>query len=246
MDRAVGKIRDAIRELGIRDDTLLWYCSDNGGLMRESTGGRGKKGDIYEGGLRVPAIIEWPSVVGKPRITQALTNTSDIYPTLLEITGAQVGKEAPLDGMSLLSLIKGENDKGFTRPGGMGFWDHPTGGISTPSAQWMKELLEAQGKGSEPDDPAKLRLDAGVIKGGYPTTSFPGHSAWNDGEWKLHRIEKKGGVAKFELYHLSEDPMEKTDLSEAEGERLKRMKTELEAWLLSVVKSLNGADYPSL
>ncbi len=96
----------------------------------------------------------------------------------------------------------------------MGFWDYPAGGISTPSAAWMKELLDAQAKGAEPDDPEKLRLDAGKIKGGYPTDSFPGHAAWLDGDWKLHRIEKKGKAATFELYQLSSDPMEETDLAQ--------------------------------
>ncbi len=82
MDRAFGKLRTAIRSLPSYENTILWYCSDNGGLPRiGATGGRGNKADIYEGGLRVPAILEWPAVIRKPRITKFTANTSDIIPT---------------------------------------------------------------------------------------------------------------------------------------------------------------------
>ena len=61
MDRAVGKLRKGIADLGLRDNTIFWYCSDNGGLRPESSGGRARKGRVFEGGLRVPAILEWPA-----------------------------------------------------------------------------------------------------------------------------------------------------------------------------------------
>ena len=64
MDRAFGKLRSALKQLDSYDNTILWYCSDNGGLPRiGSTGGRGNKGQIYEGGLKVPALIEWPAKI---------------------------------------------------------------------------------------------------------------------------------------------------------------------------------------
>ncbi len=67
LDRAVGKLRKELRALGIQNDTIFWYCSDNGGLPGVgSTGGRGNKGNVYEGGLRVPAILEWPARIVKP------------------------------------------------------------------------------------------------------------------------------------------------------------------------------------
>ena len=67
MDHAMGKLRQELKNLGIRNNTLLWYCSDNGGLPKVgATGGRGHKTDIYEGGLRVPAIIEWPAKYHNP------------------------------------------------------------------------------------------------------------------------------------------------------------------------------------
>lgn len=70
MDRAVGYLREQLRELGIAEDTLLWYTSDNGALPEGSTGGlSGRKGNLREGGIRVPAILEWPARVPSPRAT---------------------------------------------------------------------------------------------------------------------------------------------------------------------------------
>ena len=72
MDRAFGKLRRSIGELGIREKTILWYCSDNGALPKVgSTGGhRGNKGKVYEGGLLVPALLEWPEKITKARSIQ--------------------------------------------------------------------------------------------------------------------------------------------------------------------------------
>jgi len=239
MDRAFGKLRRELRTLGLRDNTLLWYCSDNGGLPNVgSTGGRGRKGQIYEGGLRVPAILEWPACIPGHRVTDVPCNTSDIYPTLLEIAGVRMAKQPPLDGISLVPLLEDKMDR---RAQPMGFWDHPTGGIRTPSKEWMASLLEAQQAGKEVDDPARLRLEAGQIDKQYPEDRFPGHSAWLDWPWKLHRIERD--TVKFELYNLVDDPRESGDLFGTQPARSGAMKTQLETWLASVVRSLNGEDY---
>jgi len=79
LDRAMGKLRQELRTLDIHQNTVLWYCSDNGGLPNLSvTGGRKHKGSIYEGGLRVPAIIEWPARWPTPRTTDLPASTVDI------------------------------------------------------------------------------------------------------------------------------------------------------------------------
>jgi arylsulfatase A-like enzyme len=119
LDRAVGKLRRELRTLGIHENTILWYCSDNGGLPRIGvTGGRGNKGAIYEGGLRVPGMLEWPARIPTPRRTNLPSNTSDIYPTLLEIAGVRSPDGRPIDGVSLVRLIHGEmaSRKGKTSP----------------------------------------------------------------------------------------------------------------------------------
>ncbi|MFW6164165.1 MAG: sulfatase-like hydrolase/transferase, partial [Planctomycetota bacterium] len=241
MDYAFGKLRKALRTLGIHDNTILWYCSDNGGLDAKTSGGRGRKGSIYEGGLRVPGILEWPARIPGHRVTDVPCNTSDIYPTLLDLLGVQMPGQPPLDGISLVPLIKG---KMKSRPAAMGFWSHPTGGISTPSAKWMAELLKAQKAGKEPGHKERLRLDAGEIKKQYPTDTFPGHAAWLDWPWKLHRRQGKGGGRpRLELYNLADDPGEKKNLADQQPDRVKTLRAALEDWLASVVHSLNGKDY---
>ncbi len=240
IDRAVGKLRESLRELKVAENTLFWYCSDNGGLPNLGvTGGRGHKGSVYEGGLRVPGVIEWPARVKQHRVTNFPANTNDIYPTLLQVAGVEIDRQPVLDGESLLKVIDGEEQE-RTRP--MGFWDYPAGGIRTPSDAWMRELLAAQQQGDEVGDPSRLRRDAGKIKKQYPTDAFPGHSAWTDWPWKLHRIEQQNRV-RIELYDLSADPDEKHNLAEQEPRRAERMRQDLQTWLTSVVESLNGADY---
>ena len=239
MDSAFGKLRKEIKTLGIRENTILWYCSDNGGLRNVgSTGGRGNKGQIYEGGLRVPAMFEWPARIPNPMISDIPCNTSDIYPTLLEIVGVRMKNQPHLDGVSLVQLINGKMN---ARPKPMGFWDYPVPGIGTPSKKLMLELLEVQKTGGEVDK-SRLRPGAGTIKQ-YPEDNLSGHAAWLDWPWKLHRIQGKTGDVKFELYNLNEDPEEQINLINQYSERVGIMKTELENWQLSVVSSLNGRDY---
>jgi arylsulfatase A-like enzyme len=241
MDRAFGKLRGALPKLGIRENTILWYCSDNGALKVGSTGGhRGNKGQIYEGGLLVPAILEWPAVIKSPRATGVRSNTSDIYPTLLDVAGVTLPNQPPLDGVTLQPLIKGSST---ARAKPMGFWDFPIRGISTPSKTWMAELLAAQRAGHEPKDQARLRLDAATIDKTYSEKDARGHSAWIDGDWKLHRIAGNNGAARFELYNLATDPREKSNVAGDETQRVAAMKDALAAWQDSVIASLNGADY---
>tara|TARA_R110002096_G_scaffold371455_11_gene564891 strand:+ start:2291 stop:3691 length:1401 start_codon:yes stop_codon:yes gene_type:complete len=112
MDRSMGALRSGLREMGIADDTVLWFNSDNGGLSgfgKDTVGGlRGFKNTMYEGGLRVPGIIEWPSVI-KPRITNYPAGTVDIFPTLVDIVGLPESVMLqPIDGVSIRPLFDGE------------------------------------------------------------------------------------------------------------------------------------------
>ncbi len=113
MDRSIGSLRGRLRELEIADDTMLVFCSDNGGLPKitpDTTGGlRGNKGTIFEGGLRVPAIIEWPRVIDQPRVTSFPACTTDLFPTVAEIVGiASSEMVSPVDGISLRGLFDQE------------------------------------------------------------------------------------------------------------------------------------------
>jgi len=242
MDRAFGKLRQELKTLGINKNTILWYCSDNGGQTKEysSTGGRGQKGQIYEGGLRVPAILEWPARIPEHRITNVPCNTSDFYPTLLEIAGVTIEDQPPLDGISLLPLIDNKTEKRATP---MGFWQYPESGQVVRSAALMAELLNEQETGVTTVDTSKLALNAGKINVRYPTEIFPGHSAWLDWPYKLHRVNDGDGEVVLELYNLEKDPEETTNLFKENPEITASMKNELEKWLVSVINSLNGNDY---
>lgn len=243
MDRAFGRLRSALRELDVREETVLWYCSDNGALPKVgSTGGRrGFKGQIYEGGLAVPSLLEWPAVFKEPKVVKAPCVTSDIYPTVLGIAGVTMANQPPLDGIDLMPLLTGQVSR-RSRP--IGFWDAGVKGIGTPSKAWMDELLAAQKQGEEPEDPARIRPDAGKIEPPQSLSEFPGHSAWLDWPWKLHRIEnKRTHDVTWELYNLASDPDESTVLLAEQPERVPEMQGSLEKWLESVVRSLNGEDF---
>ena len=116
MDRSIGTLRAGLRELGIGSNTLVWFTSDNGGLPRiepETVGGlRGFKGSVYEGGIRVPAIIEWPDRIPAPLVTEFPAVTMDIFPTLAAIAGVpEEARLQPQDGTSLLSVLDGTEQR---------------------------------------------------------------------------------------------------------------------------------------
>lgn len=240
LDQQVGRLRRALRDMDMAENTIVWYCSDNGGLVKETSGGREKKGSIYEGGLRVPGIIEWPAKKLKGR-TSVPVATFDIYPTLLALAGVELYAPHPLDGMDVSGIISGAVTE---RKKPMGFWHQLQGGQSTRSDQIQKAIMEKQQAGAPlPHDAVRMRKDVDEFPQ-FPEETTTGHAAWTDWPWKLHRI--KG--TKFELYNLSDDPMEKTDLSKdpTQAQRVKQMQQELDTWMRSVIRSINGKDYQDL
>ena len=236
LDEQVGRLRAALREIGIAENTLFFYCSDNGGLAAETSGGRAKKGSIYEGGLRVPAILEWPARY-KPTTIDTPAYTSDLYPTLVAIAGAKLPHQPRLDGIDFRPILNGQQ---ASRPP-MGFWHGHTGGQSTWSDRIIKALKEAEDAGQP--NPLPNRFLKNVEE--FPTfgdDSLRGHAAWNAWPWKLHRIQK-GEKVTFELYNLAEDGMERNDRKAMEPNRVAVMKTQLETWQRSVLASWSGEDY---
>ncbi|MGH9340428.1 MAG: sulfatase family protein [Acidobacteriota bacterium] len=243
MDRALGHLRSRLRELGIADNTLLWYTSDNGAIPLGSTGGlSGRKGDLWEGGIRVPAIIDWPARIPQPRASDFPAHSSDIYPTVLEIAGITLPSQPRLDGISLLPVIEGTLQ---ARPQPMGFWVYPAQGQPVGSSRLLEELAREQSSGDVAPAEERPPLRTGRLTKRYPRTELPGHSAWIDGDYKLHRIPEEGGF-KYALFNLSADPKESNDLAEEESSRAEKMKAELKAWQESVIDSLKGEDYRPL
>ncbi len=116
MDLAVGKVLQSLKELGLDDNTIVFFTSDNGGLSTSEGSPtsnlplRGGKGWLYEGGIREPYLIKWPGVT-QPGSTSGVPVTStDYYPTILDIAGVPPRPEQHQDGVSLVPILKGTGD----------------------------------------------------------------------------------------------------------------------------------------
>ena len=240
LDQQLGRLRRELRRLGIAENTILWYCSDNGGLVESSSGGRKRKGSVYEGGLRIPGIIEWPARRLRGR-SGVPAWTCDIYPTLLSMANVARVRPHPIDGVDLSEILRGKVNQ---RHQPMGFWHPIQGGQATWSDRILKAIMEKQQSGAPlPHHPERMRKDVDEFPQ-FPEGTANGHAAWNDWPWKLHRINGET----YELYNLADDPMESQDRSgdPEQTQRLNVMKTELKGWMRSVVRSLNGRDYRDL
>jgi len=119
MDAQVGRLRAELRRLGIADNTLLVFTSDNGPKIDYGSTGPypGKKGRLSEGGNRVPCLIEWPAVVKKPFVSEAAMVSTDFYPTFLAAAGIKsFGPERTLDGENMLPVLTGDGTHRRTEP----------------------------------------------------------------------------------------------------------------------------------
>ena len=108
MDDAIGRIIGALRQHGFGDDnTLVFFASDNGGILEWSSSGnfRAGKGRLYQGGLRSPAVISWPGKLPGGTVVRQPLHIVDLYPTLLGLAGASLKQPLPLDGLDAWPTI---------------------------------------------------------------------------------------------------------------------------------------------
>jgi arylsulfatase A-like enzyme len=109
MDRQVGRVVDALTAAQIAGNTIVIFTSDNGGERFADTWPfTGKKSELLEGGLRIPAIVRWPAQIRPGRVSDQVMMTMDWLPTLLEAAGTQPDAAFPSDGMSLLAALTGD------------------------------------------------------------------------------------------------------------------------------------------
>lgn len=113
LDNSIGLLRTELENMELAENTLVWFNSDNGGLPeggKEGVGGlRAYKGSVYEGGLRVPCVIEWPKYIEGGQVSTYPASTMDIFPTLaamLDLPNEVMTK--PIDGNSIFHVFKGE------------------------------------------------------------------------------------------------------------------------------------------
>jgi uncharacterized sulfatase len=115
LDTSIGRILDRLDALGLAENTIVVFTSDNGGLRQiytkvgeiVSTNAplRDEKGTVYEGGIRVPMIVRWPGVVKPGTLCKEPTTTADLLSTFCEMAGADL-PDQPIDGTSMVSLLK--------------------------------------------------------------------------------------------------------------------------------------------
>jgi arylsulfatase A-like enzyme len=243
MDRAIGLLRRHLSESDLRDNTLLFYCGDNGTSPDASLGTphRGTKATVYEGGILVPGLIEWPARVSKPRSTRFRASTSDLLPTLAALIGQPLPNR-PLDGMNLTPVLDGNLAE---RPTALHFWEYNT-----------SALLKS---GPKPYiDPALQQGTTPLVKkmAGKATRAFTNHHqpaiteadhlgprSIIEGSLKLVVHEQKSGGARVELFDLDKDPAEKNSLASDRPEIVEKLQQHLRQWQDGVLKSLCGADY---
>lgn len=205
MDDAFGQLDAALKELGLRDDTWLFFTSDNGPAITRmhphgSTGGlREKKGHLYEGGIRVPGILRWPGRMKAGSVSREPVCGVDVLPTLCELAGIQVPQDRALDGASMLPILKG---KVIER--------------KTP-LYWQFNMART--------DP-KVAMRSGDYK---ILATLTGPELKPGGDIKAAEQQAIGQAEpdNFQLYNLSQDAAEKTDLARQQPEKLAELAGQL-------------------
>ena len=111
-DQGVGRILNKLDELDLAENTIVFFFSDNGGVKNITSNQplRGGKGMLYEGGIREPMVVRWPGVVKPGTTSDTPIIGIDLYPTILEMTGAPTPDGKLLDGESIVPILKGRKD----------------------------------------------------------------------------------------------------------------------------------------
>lgn len=244
MDRAIGKLREYLKNSNLKENTLVWYCGDNGTPGEANRTGmtlRGQKGNLYEGGVRVPGVLEWPSVIKQAASTSAVAVTSDILPTLAEIAGQPL-PDRPLDGISLLPFF---NEPAAQRPKSLCFWEFNTDEVFGKTPQpYIDPVLQ------EGTSPLVKKLGGKYTRdflnfkySRISENDFTGQRTILKDQYKLMVEGQTPNADGIELYDIRNDPAEQKNLAGAYPEIVQQMQAELRTWQESVLNSLLGADY---
>lgn len=234
LDRGIERVLAALDEHGLRDNTLVVFCSDNGpqfgladgySLDRFNCGLRGAKGLVFEGGIRVPALIRWPDGLGGDRDYDGLLHSCDWLPTICGALGVPPPRDVAIDGTDLWPHLRdGDPCNGPPR-----FW------------QWNRYAPVAQCNAAMRDGDWKLV---------YP--ALPEAMVVHDLEWlsvSMYQPEYfiSNGIlderpadrvvpaaARPLLFNLRADPLEQHDLASTHPDRAHRMAGAIETWFEEV------------
>ncbi|HVK02318.1 MAG TPA: sulfatase, partial [Armatimonadaceae bacterium] len=201
LDEGVGRILSTLDRLKLRENTVVVFASDNGGVggygeiggrgITDNAPLRGGKGMLYEGGLRVPFVVRWPGVIPPGTVSDRAAAHIDLFPTFLEVAGVTAARpKQVLDGLSLVPALR------------------------DPKAKLAREALYFHFPGYlEGHGTRQWRtVPVGAIRAG---------------DWKLMEFYEDG---RLELYNLKDDPGEKKNLAAAQPERAKALRAKLDAW----------------
>lgn len=245
MDRSIGHMRDYLEAAALRKNTLLWYFGDNGTPTEGNVTVpfRGEKGRVYEGGIRVPSVLEWPTRIPNPMVTTVNSVTSDVFPTLCAITGQPL-PDRPTDGIDLTILF---DDTTSERTEPIMFWNgkvRQEDGYA-PLAYIDPELQ----KGTSP----LVKLMNGNATRNFTNFHHPdiqekdfgGAKAILDNQFKLVIHGGVGENSKKELFDIKKDVAETNNLIHEMPEIGLLLEEKLKIWQQSVLESLMGNDYPN-
>jgi arylsulfatase A-like enzyme len=146
MDDAVGRVLDALRKEGLEDSTLVLFLSDNGGPTPQTTSSnaplRGYKGQVWEGGIRVPFMVQWKGRLPAGKVFRDPVMSLDIVPTVLAAVGTAAKADEKLDGVNLLPYLGGEKPG---RPHDVLYWRfHAKQAIRAGDWKLVKEQRQAR------------------------------------------------------------------------------------------------------
>ncbi len=206
MDTGIGMVLDKLKVLGLEENTLVVFTSDNGSPHVSNEPLRGAKGGYYEGGIRVPMIVRWPGIVAAGSVCDTPVSNVDFYPTFLAAIGA-AAPATPLDGESLLPLFKNQGELARQSI----FWHFP-GYLDKPVQRGR--------------DPVFRTRPVSVIRRGNLKLHLY-HEEWQlDGG-----REKLDTNLALELYDLAVDPGEHNDLAATRTKERDELLGELLAWM---------------
>ncbi len=235
MDAGVGRIDETLHELGLADDTIVLFASDNGpylgdvlgvSLDRYTHGWRGAKHYVFEGGIRVPALVRWPGGLDGGRVVGEMVHFADWLPTLCAAAGVPAPDGVSLDGDDIRPVLAGESDA--VRP--ERFWQcnryapRIEGNAAMRDGDWklVRPAIPALMQVTEPDRAIDRALNY----------RQPGRITTVDTS-PLPEFDS-GPPPEPLLFDLASDPFEQQDRAAEEPERVRRMSDALDRWFESV------------
>jgi len=235
MDAGVGRIDATLHELGIAENTIVLFTSDNGpylgevlgvSLDRFNYGWRGAKHYVFEGGIRVPAIVRWPGHVPAGRLDSAMVHFTDWLPTLAAAAGIALPEGPPLDGTDVGAVIRGESSDVVEQR----FWQcnryapriEANSAVRDGNWKLVRPSVDALMKVTDEDRVIDKALN---YRGPDPITTVD--------DSPLPEFEL-GVPPDPLLFDLAADPFEQNDLAALEPERVRRMSAMLDGWFAAV------------